>query len=86
MENKSNNQLLDEMNNVRSQQKSISSFSSVSDFMKHAKENAEKKAKILAQVELNCWNEKHEKELKEHFSYTDKKLRMRKKSLIKQAT
>jgi hypothetical protein len=85
MENKTNDELLAEMNTVRSQQKSISSFSSVKDFMNHVKEIGEKKSKILAQLELNCWDENHQQELKEHFNYTDKKLKMRKNSLIKQA-
>jgi hypothetical protein len=53
--------------------------------MKHVKEIGEKKSKILAQLELNCWDENHQQELKEHFNYTDKKLKMRKNSLIKQA-
>jgi hypothetical protein len=53
----------------------------LTDFMAIAKAKAEKKAKEMAAIELSCWNNNHESELKEWFGFTDKLLLDRKEEL-----
>jgi hypothetical protein len=53
----------------------------VNDFLNSMKVKCEAKAKEMATLELSVWDSTHEKELKTHFGFTDKKLSQRKSKL-----
>lgn len=47
-------QLLDDLNNVRSQRKSMGDFNSVMEFLEYGKRQAIIKGKIFEQMEIAC--------------------------------
>lgn len=57
----------------------------VKDFMAKTKIKCEAGAKKFAALELACWDEKHEQELKQFFGFTDESLKKRKKELFNKA-
>jgi len=52
-------------------------------FLDQMKAKCLAKAKQMNALELSIWDEKHEQELKQHFGFTDKSLKSRKKELAK---
>lgn len=54
----------------------------VQELLNIAKENAKRKARQMAALELSVWDKKHEQDLKRYYGFTGKKLADRKRELI----
>ena len=55
----------------------------ISNFLDQMKAKCEAKSKQMNALELSGWNENHERELKQHFGFTDESLKARKIELTK---
>ena len=54
----------------------------VDSFLQRVKANAVEKSKKMAALELEAWDETHEKELINHFGFTPKTVKQRKIELL----